>query len=653
MIARSWLAASGAVALAASLAACANLPTSGAIPLNTLHGSGAAGQNAVQMVPRPPVKGWRPQDIVNGFMAASASYDPNHRVAKEYLTAGKDGFERRWRPGWAATIVDSPSVNLPPAIRGISEQGGGPQPVDVQVTGKHFTALHTAGRYQAGSVVVMPSKRQYSFELVQVRGQWRINNILVGGKRASPTLLLLRKSDFEREYQARNLYFYPANGDTKTLVPNPVYIPAQVGKQGIRGLVRTLLKPGLESGWLFGAAKTAFPPGTKLLSAQVVGGITAVVDLGGAAAKASPGQRQRMAAQLWSSLVQSPYPAEEANPIRSVVLKLNGRTVKVTPQGYGGWVPRAMGGPLYYQAPASPAGPTVAHLRTSNSASGSVPLPKALAGQTFAAMAVWSPSTGSPVLAGCNAKAIFLMPQAHAGQVITGHLHSACTSLSFDGQGNLWVVSKMQVYVIPRAGTSPPAHLTLTGVLISWLNKATIQSLRVAPDGVRVALLIRSGNTTRIRIAAISRSNGNTYIAQTSTMLRVGTDLAKPVGLTWLDPDHLLVLAETGNGRTQLYDVPLNGGQSIPIATPRDLTCSATENCAELVTASWPSKSSSAVYRGRDRAHRHISGCDPDGQFRPPEPGLAPGRQGRHSGLSWLKAFPGRAPGPSGLVTNG
>ncbi len=601
MIARSWLAASGAVALAASLAACANLPTSGTIPLNTLHGSGVAGQNGVQMVPRAPVKGWSAQDIVKGFMEASASYDPHHQVAKEYLTGGKHGFARRWRPGWAATIVDSPVVKTAPPIRGISEQGGGPQPADVLVRSKHLTALHTAGRYQAGSVVVMPSST-YRFELMQVQGQWRINNIFVGTKPANPTLLLLRKSDFEREYQSRNLYFYPANGNTNTLVPDPVYIPAQAGTKGIRGLVQTLLNPGashraaspagaLEGGWLFGAAKTAFPRGTKLLNAQVVGGVTAVVDLGGAAAKASPAQRQRMAAQLWSSLVQSPYPSEEANPIRSVVLKLNGRTVRLDPRGYAGWVPRAVSGPLYYQQPTSPVGPAVARLRGQPAPSGSVPLPKALAGQTFTAMAVSiAPVAGSEVLAGCEANTVFLMPQARAGQVITEHLHSACTSLSFDDQGNLWVVSKMQVYVISGAGAGQSAHPSLTGVLSPSLNKASIQSLRVAPDGVRAALLIRSGKSTRIRIAAISRNSGQyTYIAQTSTMLRVGTDVANPVGLTWLDPDHLLVLAQISSNRTQLYEVPLNGGQSTPIATPRGVACSAAENCAELVTASWPS----------------------------------------------------------------
>ncbi|HEX6934476.1 MAG TPA: LpqB family beta-propeller domain-containing protein [Streptosporangiaceae bacterium] len=580
MSARRWLAAAGALALTGTLAACANLPTSGTIQISTLHGAGVVGQGGVQMVPGPPGKGWSPEDIVKGFMAASADYDPHHQVAKEYLTTGKRGFERRWQPGWAATIIDAPDISQTPPIRGISEQGGGPQPADVEVSGLHVAALRTSGRYQAGSVVVMPTTTKYRFELVQVAGQWRINNIFVNNAPANPTLLLLRKSDFEREYQARNLYFYPATGATDTLVPDPVYIPAQVGNRGVRGLVQTLLQPALDRGWLFAAAKTAFPPGTKLLSAQVVSGVTAVVDLGGAAANADRAQRQRMAAQLYSSLVLAPYPAETANPIRSVVLKLDGRPVQMLPQDYAGWVPR---GPakalLYYQMPTSPVGPAVAALRAKASQTGSLPLPKALEGQTFTAMAVSTAPVGSAVLAGCSGKHVYLMPQSHAGQVITGHMNSACTSLSFDDRGELWIVTKMQIYVIPQAGTDPPAHLALTGVLSPSLDKASIQSLQVAPDGVRAALLIKAGSSTRIRIAAITHNKGQyTYVAQNTQMLRIGTDVAKPVALTWLDPDNLLVLGQVGT-RTQLYEVPLNGGQSTPIATPHGVTS---------VAASWP-----------------------------------------------------------------
>jgi hypothetical protein len=567
------------------MAACANLPTSGTIQVSTLHGTAGGSQNGVQVVPRPPGRNWSPQDVVGGFLTASASYSfDQRRIAREYLTHGKHGFARRWRPGWQATIIDAPSENTQqPSSGRITDPGGGPpQPQVVDVTGKRVTKLVSAGRYQAGSIVVGNPLTTYSFWLIQVGGQWRINDIIVNGTSADPSLLLLRKQDFEREYQSRNLYFYrPAS---MTLVPDPVYIPAQVGNEGIRGLVRTLIKPGLGNGrsWLFGAAQTAFPRGTKLLSAQVVGGITAVVNLGGAAAKASPSQQQLMAAQLYWSLARGqPYPSEVPNSISSVVLKINGRQVK--PRNYNDWVPRAPSGTMYYQVAAGPEGPGVAWLRGKAPKTGSVPLPNALAGESFKATAVSAEPFGSAVVAGCRGKTVYLMPQSHAGQVITAQLQAPCTSLSWDEQANLWVATKMQVYMIPGVGSQPSARPSVTGVLISQLQlgKAGIQSLQVAPDAVRVAMLVRNGMRSKIRIAAISKNRGQyTYIAQTSQVLRVGTDLTDPIALTWLDPNHLLALDRLGPDRTQLFDVPLNGGQSTPISTPHGVTS---------VTATWPS----------------------------------------------------------------
>ncbi|MGN6676466.1 MAG: GerMN domain-containing protein, partial [Streptosporangiaceae bacterium] len=464
----SWLAVLGALALAASMAACANVPTSGAIQVNTLHGTAGTGPNGVQVVPRPPGRNWSPQDIVGGFLTASASYgyDPKHAVARKYLTGGKRGFASRWRPGWQATIIDAPDIGSPQSQPNrITEPGGGPQVqtlVGVTSKSNRVTTLVTAGRYQAGSIVVDPRSTQYNFALVQVHGQWRINNIFVKEaahppKPAGTSLLLLSKQDFEREYQSRDLYFYGASSDSSTtLVPDPVYLPAQVGNQGITGLVQTLLRPGLSqnNSWLFGAARTAFPPGTKLLSAQVIGGITAVVNVGGAATKASPSQQQAMAAQLyWSLAHKQPYPTQEPNAISSIVLKINGKTVRS--QSYNGWVPRAPDRSMYFEAQDSE-GPGVAMLPAKSPQTAPVLLPKALADQQLKDLAVSAESPGPAVVAGCSGQTVYLMPQSHAGRVVTANLQAPCRSLSWDQRGNLWIATKMQVYVIWGVGSSPP-----------------------------------------------------------------------------------------------------------------------------------------------------------------------------------------------------
>ena len=578
MRSRRWLATLAALVVSAPVAACANLPTSGSVRQNSLRGTGGAGQIGVQIVPAPPGRGWRPLEIVNGFLAASASY-PNYAVAREYLTAGKHGYGRRWRPGWAATVIDSPRVSLVPPP-GHLKQVGGPATALVQVTGQHLARLDTTGRYQAGSVVIAPASTVFRFSLIQVSGQWRIDDIEVGGTKAQPTLLLLTKSDFERDYQPRNLYFYPRRLGANSLIPDPVYIP-QAGDNGLSGLVKglvgALIKGPPGASWLGRAATTAFPRGTVLIGTpQVFGGITAVVNIGGAAAKASPSQQQRMAGQLYWTLTHSPYPAQAANPIQSVVLNVGGRSVRLSPAAYLRYLPRRLAASLYYQAPSSARGPVVV-MRASASQHVSVSLPNGLGGETFGTIAVSTAPMGSAVLAGCSGKSVYLMPHSRSNEVVAKRLPTECTSLSWDDHGDLWVAASTQIFEIPDAGSGLPSRPALVHVYVPPYTREhpVFQALRVAPDGVRVALIVRTGSVTKIQVAAISKSaegTNFTYLAQTGHALRVGSDVTHPVSLTWLDQDNLLVLDRAARGRTELFEVPLNGGKSTEVSTPRGVT---------------------------------------------------------------------------------
>jgi hypothetical protein len=135
--------------------------------------------------------------------------------------------------------------------------------------------------------------------------------------------------------------------------------------------------------------------------------------------------------------------------------------------------------------------------------------------------------------------------------------------------------------MLPAAGSTALAKTALVPVsALPWLPpNAAITTMRVAPDGVRVAMIVGSGPGKRILVAAISRNGSITYIGQTQQMLRVGSDIANPFTLTWLDPDHLLVLSKSSAGRTQMFQVPLNGGDSTEITSPRRVTS---------VAANWP-----------------------------------------------------------------
>ena len=582
-----WLAAPGAVVLGLAATACATLPTSGGVRLGTLQGSSGQVQHGVQVVPVPPGPGWGPADIVNGFLAASANFDRHrHAVAREYLTPK---FSRTWRPGWAATIIDVPKISRPQMQKPPGER----LTALVDLTGQHFARLQTAGQDQAGSVVVAPRSSTYQFSLRQVTGGWRIDAIFKNRKSVSPALLLLSSTDFARDYLPRNLYFYSKRSTTDALVPDPVYIPQTGLVSEVQGLVNALIHPPAPS-WLWHAATTAFPRGTKLIKPpQVIGGIQAVIELGGAALRADSTQRARMADQLAWSLIASPYATQYPSPIGTVELRIGNHTPIVRHAGsYQGLVPRGAANPLYYQVPG--AEPVVSALLLRSATRVPLPLPAGLGNQPFTEMAV-STEQSPPIVAGCAGRSLYLVRLAARVQearklaaakkppAVLKHLPANCASLSWDGRGNLWVTanSRTQSHLLVLPATDPTtlAKATLVQVVPPWPPSTAIRTLRVAPDGVRVAMIVGNDPGKRILVAAISKNGGSTFIAQIQQTLRVGSDIANPVAVTWLDPDHLLVLSRS-SGRTQLFEVPLNGAESTEIPTPRGVTS---------VAVNWPS----------------------------------------------------------------
>jgi hypothetical protein len=562
--------AATALVTAAALTSCATLPTSGSVQLSTLHGSGNSGSSGIQVIPVQPGPGWSPSEIVRGFLAASAYASVNASIAKAYLTTT---YAKRWRPGSAATVIMDPQVtkaSSPPRLI-----TGGPPGATIDVKSRGLTTENVAG-----NLVVSPGPHVFTFVLSLYRGNYRISGISVNNKSVSTHLLLLTQPDFGRVYQPRDLYYFPDGQPAQALIPEPVFVPQQATGTVTR-MVRSLLSAPLPSSWLSGAATTAFPKGTSLLGVRVIGGVRAVVDLGGAATKTSIAQRQRMAAQLYWSLTSAPYGASGTNQIRSVVLQFNHRTWKeMLPPFDPSWVPRGEAGPLYYQTLSNSDVPGVRVVSQSGQAS--LTVPATLGSGLFSAVAVTPGPTSEAVLAACRGDKVYLIPQWKGTRVITERLPSACTALSWDMNGNLWVAAGRSGYELVAAGRGSPVAPKLVAVYCPTLqdlpHPATITSLRVAPDGVRVAMVVRyHSGVTSVLAGAISKTDF-TYFGQ-AEMVQVGSDITDPTAVTWLDPDHLLVLGQAG-GRSELFEVPLNGGSSTEVSVPRGVTS---------IAANWPS----------------------------------------------------------------
>jgi Lipoprotein LpqB beta-propeller domain/Sporulation and spore germination len=571
-------AAAAAFAVVLAAAGCAAVPTSG--PVQVAAGQGALSQEQIysQPIPEGPGHNWSPGQIVAGFLAASASFARDHAVAREYLdsTAQQD-----WQPGWAVTVVSrltNLAVTVPKQLTGKP-----PQLAKVKATGLPVATLTNTGQY-----LVSSSAQPFNYSLVKVNGQWRIDTL-------PRSQLLLTQSDFQRVYQSRDLYFVSQSGDT--LVPDPVFAPQQATDTELAtGLVQALLQD--PPGWLADAASTGFPANSYRIGQVRINGPSATVDLTGKAVTPSHKQLQQMAAQLVWTLESGP------TNIQAVLLQLNGRTVagsqcQLLPTCQG-WVQgQSNGSSLYFM---NDDGVVQELTDAGQQGPGRVgPVPGAPGAANPPALSSIAVSPDRRLVAGIAPKggSYYIGGLSHDASL--RHLSTSSgpiTSLSWDAQDDLWIVAGGAVWVLPPGGTTPLA------VPLNLPPGETVTDLRVAPDGVRAAMIVASTDgksRPQVQVAAITRGNSS---ASGGEPLTLGSSIADPTALTWYGEDNLIVLA--GNPG-QLYEVPLNGGQ--PTQMP------VTGGSPVSVSATWPENSTPdiavALSNGTIMVSANQSGFEP------------------------------------------
>ena len=274
------------VALLALLAGCISEPSGGpVISYSMTQGPGGQSQPLPQIIAQPPAAGWTPEQIVRGFLAASASFAGGQRIAREYLTTKEN---RAWTPNWSAVVYSS-GPNVQPAT--VTGTGSG-RVATVTVGGSVQAFLSGTGGYVAPSASatgVAPGAPP-TFRLQKVGNQWRISK--------APPYLVLTSYSFQYDYQLRNLYFFDPT--TSDLVPDPVYVPLQATTASLMdGLVYDLINP--PGDWLSrGATSTSFPRKTTTIGDVTLNGGTAAVNLGGAITKGANNNKlmQQVSAQL-------------------------------------------------------------------------------------------------------------------------------------------------------------------------------------------------------------------------------------------------------------------------------------------------------------------------------------------------------------------
>jgi hypothetical protein len=529
------------------------MPTGGPVQSYPVtQGTGAPNQPNVQFQPQSPRDGWSPDKIVQGFLAASASFGNYSQVALQYLTPQE---QKVWNyPTWSAVIYkEGPDAAAPvyPAASKTAQTAQTAKTATVQVTGTIQATLQ-------GSSYSVPSASSKGsspgppppFKLVkEPSGQWRIS--------FAPMEVLLSSGSFANDYQLRNLYFFDPTGSY--LVPDPIYVPLRAPGDLLNGLVQDLIKQ--PDDWLSGGAtKTALPAGTKI-SDVTVEGVTAIVNLTGSIAKDGDNDAlmEKVSSQLLWTLSGSGQNGS-TGAVQSVAVKLNGHPWfppgsplnPVQQKSQSKQVPPTGASPVYYYV-------DNAGYLTSRQGAGSRPQRVELIGTGFTQVAV-SPS--GRYLAALRGTTLYTGPIGAGLQ----KGDSGYATMSWDGSDNLWAAQGGQVIMFRVTVTLRKPLGQLVPVPVSVNNPPNkdlgipFTALRVAPDGVRVALVIDSAELT---FGAISGQQGpNPQITLSEVKLTPPSPATTFSGLTWYGADNVITVAQPGPAATEY---PVSGGYSTQI----------------------------------------------------------------------------------------
>lgn len=578
-----------ALVIAVTITGCVSMPDGGPVRSYAITQSpGANSQRYLQFVPQPPADGWDPAQIVQGFLAASASLGNGQQVARDYLTPGASG---KWHPSWSAVVfsANGPHVSSPVySARGQRGKDTEASKAKVTVTGTLRAELSSYGDYAVPSASGSQDQAPITFTLVKSGsgGQWRISSV-------PPSQLLLTSVEFSADYQLRNLYFIDPTG--RFLVPDPVYVPLQATSTDLMsGLVKDLIHQPED--WLAGGARTAFPAGTRLLGDVAVAGGLATVDLGGAFAKARNPTKEDVSAQLFATLAGS---AQGQLSVRSIALYVNGKP----------WFP-----------------PTSPDNVVQNSSP--LPVPSGADSEFYYLDAngnLWrrQGTTGAPVKVrniGTGYSAIAVSPGGRHlaalrdGMLFTGAMGgplikrqgTGYSSMSWDSSGDVWAVMAGSLFVLrgnvtPQDARSAHAAPIAVDVQRSGVSvTAPVTAVKVAPDGVRVALIIAGGNGTGGggggggttldfgAITAPSPDQGRgaqlTVMQVTLSPFYVSSDSVNFSAVTWYGPDNVITLGSVpGAQGPVLTEYSVNGESSSPVSSDADIMSITASMGSELV----------------------------------------------------------------------
>lgn len=508
-----------AATLVGVLSGCADIPTSG--DTETVRGAqdlSAQAQPEVRVVAQGPSPGDSPTAVVNGFLEASGTAEENYATARKFLTARA---VEAWRPANGVTIYDHIGVTLTdPVSDRVVLNAAAEGRVDDQGV---FTPDVAAGKIRA------------SFALVREGGEWRIDEVPAG--------LYVSRQDFEREYVQVDNYFLARPPRTSVLIPDPVYVaraqisPTAMLESMLRGPTR----------WLSSVAMSAAPAEARLAEPVRVRSSLAEVSLTPDSVPVNGVERDLMLAQIVMTLTQNP----EVTSVR--VSAAGGPPLSIGDAGTG--LLRRVDITPYLPPDLRPPPPDAYFIREGVSyRAGASLAPGPFTPETLLAeLAVAPGNSGQFAGISVDRTMLWTARESEPRRLTVRARGTNLRSPSFDGDGNLWVLEGVGKSTVVRRypATGAPFRAAVAG-----FEARQISQLKVAADGVRLALLLDTVEGSQVYLAQAAESAIGVGIVQ---LRRVGARLLEPRSVDWAEPDSLVVLAAERNAQPQPFAVALSG----------------------------------------------------------------------------------------------
>ncbi len=537
-----WAAALAAVL---ALAGCGGLPTSSTVERG-LPVLGAPLQG-VQALPDGPEEGASAQDILRGFLLANVSFDDDHEVARQFLTAE---LARTWVPT-QRTLVYAGDPELQ-------------SPRDGLVVAS-VTALGVVDAKGYLTEFAEGTRTSASFSVEDVADQWRISGF------PDEYGLWLSEADFERTYRSAQISYLAPH--RRVFVPDVRWFPRGDGLP--TALARALIEQPPD--YLAGAVTTAVPKGAELAAAAVPVDPTlgvATVELRGLGAGAEPGQTERLLAQFSQTLLQAPGVSGVQVRSEEGLLPTSDVEGPVEDSSQVGYEPAATTVPYAllrsnvelevvdpFHSRVLPYTPD-SDTDTETSAPGPLPdIPVR-----------WSHLAADADLTDLAAVSVdgrTLSRWRGTDQLEVDGLGTRLTPPSFDRLGGLWVAGRSgsgaRIWVLDTSGAFRDA--TPTAVEADWIGEnEDVVAFRVAPDDQRAVIHLRDteSGADRLGLVGIVRDRDGRAVALSEPQ-PVGQALAHVETVDWASGSQLVVL---GRAEPELQVLPyvLNlGGWMSPL----------------------------------------------------------------------------------------